>query len=755
MIDMETDSVEDQLGDIRQFSQHKLLLEVDSELDSGDIENMKFLCQDVIPLSKLQKIDRGIDLFVQLEHANKISPKKGDMEMLVEILFRVRRLDLVKKLGQNSKEVRRKYGGSDRAVSTNLSPLRNLLYELLEELTHDEFVTTKFVLQSEFGKGTMSKINSMMALFTFLEREQELEIEDIDILYRIMDIVKRTDLKQKIQEYEKYPYKKGRPGRPVLPVTGLGPKPTKTPVRPVPSSGVQVSASDVEMMDTTNVQPPAPTGTGLLDSHLYSISVELAKETRWRALCGELNINIEDLDELTATADSPAGKVYLMLMYWRESVVNDSPNAGRMLYLALYQSNFQILALNLALKNLFPGVVMEPIPNKPEDNTQTGTTEQVNPPTQPVPPPAQGSDSSNEASPNIAHVAPLPQTGPNPDTQEQANIAIHSEEAQISIINPNPPTTNQQVQQSGQTVVPADGRMSGAVELQRQAVNETEQQRQDNDLVRQLQRTHVDNELDLPSYKMDAKPRGVCVIINNEEFYKIPRDDTSKEMPNRTGTHRDAERLTYIFQKLDFLVEMHNNQTDIEIAQLLSGVGYRDHNNYDCFVCCILTHGASGHIFGSNGKMLRINILTGFFRSQVCPSLAGKPKLFFIQACQGRDKQGGYDLEPDAAVEIHHPRKPDLGVDINGREMIPDEADFILGYATVPGYVSYRSRSQGSWFINKLVDMLDKYAYRYDLLSVLVKVNEEVGNAIANVDGGRYKQIPAPLVTLRKKLYFR
>lgn len=43
-------------------------------------------------------------------------------------------------------------------------------------------------------------------------------------------------------------------------------------------------------------------------------------------------------------------------------------------------------------------------------------------------------------------------------------------------------------------------------------------------------------------------------------------------------------------------------------------------------------------------------------------------------------------------------------------KMIPDESDFLLGYATVPGYVSYRSRSQGSFYINILAEKLKKYA---------------------------------------------
>jgi hypothetical protein len=59
----------------------------------------------------------------------------------------------------------------------------------------------------------------------------------------------------------------------------------------------------------------------------------------------------------------------------------------------------------------------------------------------------------------------------------------------------------------------------------------------------------------------------------------------------------------------------------------------------------------------------------------------------------------GFDVETDSA---------DVGIP----ETIPNEADFLLGLATVPGFVSYRSRSQGSWYITTLVRLLDEYAHR-------------------------------------------
>ena len=76
--------------------------------------------------------------------------------------------------------------------------------------------------------------------------------------------------------------------------------------------------------------------------------------------------------------------------------------------------------------------------------------------------------------------------------------------------------------------------------------------------------------------------------------------------------------------------------------QLLVDVAHNiDHKDYDCFVCCILSHGVLSHLYGTNGRLVPIKDLTSVFQTNRCPSLAGKPKLFFLQACQGRDKMAG------------------------------------------------------------------------------------------------------------------
>ena len=62
----------------------------------------------------------------------------------------------------------------------------------------------------------------------------------------------------------------------------------------------------------------------------------------------------------------------------------------------------------------------------------------------------------------------------------------------------------------------------------------------------------------------------------------------------------------------------------------------QDHTNYNCFVCIVLSHGNHGVIYGVDGKTIPVLELRDAVVCN-CRTLVGKPKLFFIQACQGSE----------------------------------------------------------------------------------------------------------------------
>lgn len=99
--------------------------------------------------------------------------------------------------------------------------------------------------------------------------------------------------------------------------------------------------------------------------------------------------------------------------------------------------------------------------------------------------------------------------------------------------------------------------------------------------------------------------------------------------------------LEWSFKLFGFDVRVYNNTTCQEITQLLGEIQQIDHKDNGALVVCTLSHGDLNMVSGACGQDLPINSMTSLFRADNCPSLAGKPKFFIFQACQGKDTQDG------------------------------------------------------------------------------------------------------------------
>ncbi|NXT99849.1 CASPA protein, partial [Buphagus erythrorhynchus] len=244
----------------------------------------------------------------------------------------------------------------------------------------------------------------------------------------------------------------------------------------------------------------------------------------------------------------------------------------------------------------------------------------------------------------------------------------------------------------------------------------------------------------MTSYKMDGPHRGFCLIVNNVDFNSC----------QRKGSCKDADQLERVFMWLGLDVKTYTNLTSGDIINLMEAWQHvEDHKDRDCFICCILSHGSSGAIYGTDHKLVSIRMLMSHFTAKQCPQLAAKPKLFFIQACQGNNIQRPVFLDTDGST-------PDSSA-MQGRvsvfESIPEEADFLLGMATVDGCVAFRHIEEGAWYIQSLCSKLQLLVPRgEDILSILTEVNEDVARRVS--PSGTKKQMPQPAYTLRKKFIF-
>ncbi|KFV72243.1 Caspase-9, partial [Dryobates pubescens] len=203
-----------------------------------------------------------------------------------------------------------------------------------------------------------------------------------------------------------------------------------------------------------------------------------------------------------------------------------------------------------------------------------------------------------------------------------------------------------------------------------------------------------------------------------------------------------------------------------EMVVELQELARRDHSALDCCVVIILSHGCQsshlqfpGAIYGTDGRLVPVERIVNCFNGSNCPSLRGKPKLFFIQACGGDKRDRGFvvggesppEEAPGAPLESDaKPFQAPQGTDDQPDAVacLPTPSDILVSYSTFPGYVSWREASRGSWYVETLVNVLQQCAHAEDLLTMLVKVT----NAVAA--RGIYKQIPGCFNFLRMKFFF-
>ncbi|CAH8490179.1 unnamed protein product [Schistosoma rodhaini] len=299
-------------------------------------------------------------------------------------------------------------------------------------------------------------------------------------------------------------------------------------------------------------------------------------------------------------------------------------------------------------------------------------------------------------------------------------------------------------------------------------------------------------------YKMNSTRKGICLIINNMMFWH-------SDFQNRSGCDIDEKSLENVFGSFNFLVKLLRNLSAGEIQAQLEHLGKKtNHHEYDCLVICLMSHGTIGRIYGVDGNSLSIHELTSIFTADNCPSLAGKPKLFFIQACRGEDYQKGYVIqkqsneitqtnnditnqEDDVDNFIQHPssnlnlrlsvsdakfigfkldnllQNPIPLHQMNNVQLIPTYADFLLSYATVAGFRAQRDPTGGTVYIQALCKRLYNGLQNESILDIVTAVHREVSKQLyqetscqlMKTNGELFLQIPEVRHTLTKKVCFK
>ena len=251
-------------------------------------------------------------------------------------------------------------------------------------------------------------------------------------------------------------------------------------------------------------------------------------------------------------------------------------------------------------------------------------------------------------------------------------------------------------------------------------------------IVKPEQREKVSN---MKEYDMSRSPHGIALIINNECF---------KDKERRVGTHVDQRHLAHIFRYLDYNVEVHREVDSQQMIAIMTDMGKRSHDEYDSFVCCILSHGNAGHVLGTDSEEVSLDVLTQKIDAGHCPSLHKKPKMFFIHASRGNLKE-----EIAADGQPYHDDSREMTVTVGADKT--DMTDFFFGYATRLGYVAFRDFNHGSLFINELCRTLGEMCPYASLHDIMTEVSRRVANGYSYLG---YKMTPEMTSHLQASVYF-
>lgn len=169
-----------------------------------------------------------------------------------------------------------------------------------------------------------------------------------------------------------------------------------------------------------------------------------------------------------------------------------------------------------------------------------------------------------------------------------------------------------------------------------------------------------------------------------------------------------TESLQEVFEWLGFNVKVYKNKTSEEMKDLLKMFSNKHHDG-DCFVCCILSHGTIDGVCGIDGATISRDDIFRPFSGNSCPSLVSKPKVFFIQACRGKEHHPAAEVQSDSNEDMETEDEASLETDAVQMITLPDDADFLVASSTIKGCVSFRDTISGSWFIQSLCQQLRKY----------------------------------------------
>lgn len=250
-------------------------------------------------------------------------------------------------------------------------------------------------------------------------------------------------------------------------------------------------------------------------------------------------------------------------------------------------------------------------------------------------------------------------------------------------------------------------------------------------------------------YSMKHPRRGDCIIFAHGKY------DPKTRIGPRDSVDHDTKLCVEAFSKLGFEARIYKDCTTEQMKMALSKESKKNRSDCDAFVVIFMSHGDykdGKEILHTYDSEIDTSALWEPFVGDKCPTLAGKPKLVFIQACRGTkiDIGVGLRVSKDSTSKKSIPSY-----------VIPAHADLLVMWASYKGMFAFKSTRlgiRGSVFIHFLADILEHEGYEKPLHDLLIKVTRRVAldfeSQCPNTRLDHNKQVPHTSSTLMRRVVF-
>uniref|UniRef100_A0A8C1MZV8 Caspase-8 n=1 Tax=Cyprinus carpio TaxID=7962 RepID=A0A8C1MZV8_CYPCA len=179
----------------------RVLLKVQESLTSDEVQDLVFLCSDLLSLKDLSTVSSAGQLFCLLEKMNQLSCE--DPSLLLELLRIMKQNSLIRILTSED------YKQTDSTVfSQQISPYRQLLYELSESICDQDLKNIKFLLLKTLSRKKLEKDTTLLQLFLDMEKEDLLGENNLGVLQKIIADI-NPSLEKRIIQYKTERYEPG------------------------------------------------------------------------------------------------------------------------------------------------------------------------------------------------------------------------------------------------------------------------------------------------------------------------------------------------------------------------------------------------------------------------------------------------------------------------------------------------------------------------------------------------------------------